>query len=163
MNLLIWRHADAAPGDLDELRSLTPLGIQQAKSISTWIRKNIPGPYQVFGSSALRAIQTASYFGEPYEPIDDFGYMQDTAIGTAVLKYANWPLAKGTIIFVGHQPTVGRVNSLLHSGLEQDTNMEGGSLWWFTSDHDNKNRLAMLKAVISAHGDLAGNTSFCKV
>lgn len=163
MNFLVWRHADAAPGEPDELRQLTPLGIQQAKLISTWIKKNVPGPYKVFGSSALRASQTASYFGEPYEYVDDFGYMKDSATASAVLKYANWPLADVTTIFVGHQPTVGRINSVLHSGFEQDSNMEGGSLWWFTSDHDNKNQLAMLKTVISMNVDLASNTSFCKV
>jgi phosphohistidine phosphatase len=163
MNFLVWRHADAAPGEPDELRPLTPLGIQQAQLISAWIQKNATGPYRVFGSSALRASQTASYFGEPYEPVDDFAYMKDTATGIAVIKYANWPSSNVTTIFVGHQPTVGRVNSMLQSGVEHDTNMEGGSLWWFTSDHDNKNQLAILKAVISANGDLASNTSFCKI
>lgn len=163
MNFLVWRHADAAPGEPDELRPLTPLGIQQAQYIGAWIKKNVPGPYRVFGSSALRASQTASFFGEHYDPIDDFGYMKDTATGSAVLKHANWPLADITTIFVGHQPTVGRINSILHSDIEKDTNMEGGSVWWFTSDHDNKNRLAMLKAVISANGDSTINTSFCRV
>jgi phosphohistidine phosphatase len=163
MNFLVWRHADAAPGEPDALRALTPLGIQQAQFIGTWIKKNVPGPYRIFGSSALRASQTASYLGEPYDPIDDFGYMKDSATGSAVLQHANWPLANSTTIFVGHQPTVGRINSILHGDIEKDTNMEGGSLWWFTSDHDNKNRLAMLKAVISANGDASINTSFCKV
>ena len=39
MNFLVWRHADAAPGEPDEFRPLTPLGIQQAQYIGAWIKK----------------------------------------------------------------------------------------------------------------------------
>jgi len=36
-------------------------------------------------------------------------------------------------------------------------------LWWFSSDHDNKNKLALLKMVVSANTDTKDATSFCKV
>jgi phosphohistidine phosphatase len=163
MNLLIWRHADSAPGTPDESRPLTALGVQQAKYISAWIKDNVPGPYRVFGSPALRARQTAAELVDNYEAVDDFQYHSELATGIAVINHANWPNAEITTIFVGHQPNVGRVNSLLHSGVEQETNMEGGSLWWFSSDHDNKNKLALLKMVVSANSDMAPSASFCKV
>jgi phosphohistidine phosphatase len=149
MNLLIWRHADAAPGEPDHQRPLTPLGNQQAQFISTWIKTNVPGPYRVFGSPALRASQTAAALGAGYEAIEALGYKKETATGAAVLRYANWPNATETVIFVGHQPTVGRVNALLHTGSEQDSNMQGGSLWWFSSEGDGDKKLGFLKAVIS--------------
>ncbi len=163
MHLLIWRHADSALGTPDESRPLTALGVQQAKYISDWIKENVPGPYRVFGSPALRARQTAAELVDRYEAIDDFQYHSELASGIAVLNHANWPNADITTIFVGHQPNLGRVNSLLHSGVEQDTNMEGGSLWWFSSDHDNKNKLGLLKRVVSASADKNHATSFCKV
>jgi phosphohistidine phosphatase len=163
MNLLIWRHADSAPGTPDESRPLTALGVHQAKYISAWIKENVPGPYRVFGSPALRARQTAAELVDHYEAVDDFQYHSELATGIAVLNHANWPTADITTIFVGHQPNVGRVNSLLHSGMEQDANMEGGSLWWFSSDHDNKNKLALLRMAVSANADIKTANNVCQI
>ena len=153
MNLLIWRHADSAPGNPDESHPLTALWVQQAKYISAWIKDNVPSPYRVFDSPALRARQTAAELVDHYEAVDDFQYHSELASGIAVLNHADWPNADLTTVFVGHQPNVGRVNSLLHSGVEKNTNIEGGSLWWFSSNHDKKNKLALLKLVVSANAD----------
>jgi phosphohistidine phosphatase len=163
MDFLVWRHADAAPGQPDNARPLTSLGIAQAEFISAWIKDNVPGPYRVFGSSALRARDTAAALTTQYEASDLFAYQVLTATASRVLEFANWPNATMTTIFVGHQPTVGRINSFLHFGIEVDTNMEWGSLWWFSSDHDNQNRLAILKAVVSANTNGSNSSSFCKV
>ena len=157
MNLLIWRHADSAPGEPDDLRPLTALGKHQAQLISAWIKNNVPGPYRVFGSPALRARQTAAALGSNYDAIDELAYKKETATGIAVLQHANWPNAAETVIFVGHQPTVGRVNALLHTGSEQDSNMQGGSLWWFSSEGDGDKTLGFLKAVIPPNFGLDQN------
>ena len=148
MNLLTWRHADAASGEPDELRPLTTLGNHQAHAISAWIKTNVPGPYRVFGSPALRARQTAAALGIDYDAIDELAYKKETASGAEVLRHANWPNATETVIFVGHQPTVGRVNALLHTGSERNSNMQGGSLWWFTTEGEGDKTLGFLRAVV---------------
>ncbi len=163
MDFLVWRHADSAPGTPDESRPLTALGVRQAKFISAWINDNVPGPHRVFGSSALRARDTAAALTTQYEASDLFAYQALAATASRVLEFAKWPNAMMTTIFVGHQPTVGRINSFLHSGIEVDTNMEGGSLWWFSSDHDNQNQLAILKAVVLANTNGSNPSFFCKV
>ena len=149
MNLLIWRHADAAPGKPDALRPLTPLGHQQAKKISAWIKIHVPGPYRVIGSPAVRARDTAAALTTQYEAIPELGYGLETATGAAILKAAGWSQTTGTVIFVGHQPTVGNVNALLLSGTESDTNMQGGSLWWYSNEMPDYQGVTLLRAVVS--------------
>jgi len=150
MNLLIWRHADAAPGNPDESRNLTELGRLQAEKISTWIKTYVPGPYRVIGSTALRARDTAADLGSNYEAIPELAYGRESATGAAVLKAAAWPDASGTVIFVGHQPTVGKVTALLLSGSEADFAQQGGSLWWFSNEMPGYDGAVLLRAVVSA-------------
>jgi phosphohistidine phosphatase len=55
----LCRHAKAAPGELDELRPLTPEGADQARRLGELLaRKGVP-PTLVLSSPLLRARQTA--------------------------------------------------------------------------------------------------------
>jgi len=149
MNLVIWRHADAAPGSPDEARPLTEAGRLQARAVAGWIRAHVPGPYRVVGSPAARARDTAAALSTEYIPLAGLGYGLDTATGQAVLDAAGWPGAGGTVVFVGHQPTVGKAAVLLLTSADGHCEVFGGSAWWFSNEVRNFDGLVLLRAVVS--------------
>jgi phosphohistidine phosphatase len=149
MNLLIWRHADAAPGTPDASRPLTDFGRLQAAKMATWIEHHVPKPYRVVSSPALRAVQTAQALTNDFDVIDDLGYQMPTATGQAVLDLAGWPLSTQTLIFVGHQPTVGQVHSMLLSSTQSSLDMQGASLWWFSNELEGFEGRHLLRAVVT--------------
>src|SRR5262249_773808 len=74
MKVMLVRHAEAAPGDPDELRTLTPAGHEQARRLGERLRADGLEPDAVLTSPLLRARETAADlgFGEP-EPLDPLG------------------------------------------------------------------------------------------
>ena len=59
MRLYLCRHAQAAAGEPDELRALTPAGVEQARSLGASLAAAAPPPALVLTSPLLRARQTA--------------------------------------------------------------------------------------------------------
>ncbi len=55
----LCRHAEAAPGDPDELRALTPAGVEQARRLGAQLAAADDPPALVLTSPLLRARQTA--------------------------------------------------------------------------------------------------------
>jgi len=149
MNLVIWRHADAAAGEPDEARPLTDAGRAQATAVAQWLKARLPGPYRIIGSPAMRARDTAAALAPQYEAIAALGYGADTATGQAVIDAAGWPNGAGTVVFVGHQPTVGKVTSLLLAGTEGYCEVFGGGAWWFSNEVPKFEKLTLLRAVVS--------------
>lgn len=117
MNLLLWRHADAAPGHPDGLRPLTVLGQAQASATARWITARLDGPFRLLVSPALRTQQTAQALAHPIETADALSVGRSAQ---EVLEAAGWPDARGTVIVVGHQPTLGQIAALLLSGKEHE-------------------------------------------
>jgi ABC-type glutathione transport system ATPase component len=72
MKVVLVRHAEAAPGDPDELRALTPAGHEQARRLGEQLRAEGIRPDAVLTSPLLRARETGADlgFGEP-EPVDE--------------------------------------------------------------------------------------------
>src|SRR5436305_1109260 len=60
MRILIVRHAEAAPGDPDELRPLTPEGREHARELGRRLRDAGFAPDAVVTSPLLRARETAA-------------------------------------------------------------------------------------------------------
>ena len=60
MILLLIRHADAAPGEPDALRPLTPAGQAAARALGERLRGDGPAPDVVLSSPLLRARETAA-------------------------------------------------------------------------------------------------------
>jgi phosphohistidine phosphatase len=104
MRLIVVRHAEAAPGEPDELRALTPEGREAARALGE--RLAAEKPDAVLSSPLLRARETA-------EPI---------ARAAGVEPEADARLAPGasaddiraavegrgeTVVVVGHQPDCG--------------------------------------------------------
>lgn len=127
MNLILWRHADAEGGSPDSERRLTERGRSQADRVSTWLKPRLPGDCAVLVSPAVRAQQTASALGRQFVTSPATGV---DARATDVVNAAGWPSRPGTVVIVGHQPTLGRVAAMLLSGTESDWEFTKGALWW---------------------------------
>jgi phosphohistidine phosphatase len=114
MRLVLVRHAEAAPGDPDELRALTPEGHEQARRLGERLRDEGIQPDAVLTSPLLRARETAQElgFGEP-QPLDELGpgaTADDVRMAIA---------GRGeTIVVVGHQPDCSRITAALRGGAE---------------------------------------------
>jgi phosphohistidine phosphatase len=109
MRLLIVRHAEAAPGSPDELRSLTAAGRAEAARLGRQLRVEGLAPDAIVSSPLLRARETARAlgFGEP--EVDE-----RLAPGASPLDVRDAALGRGdTVLVVGHQPDCGRAVAAL--------------------------------------------------
>ena len=114
MRLVLVRHAEAAPGDPDELRALTPAGQQQARELGDRLRADGVRPEAVLSSPLLRARETARAlgFGEP-DALDEL------APGATAEDVRAAIAGRGdTIVVVGHQPDCSRIAAALRGGAE---------------------------------------------
>jgi phosphohistidine phosphatase len=114
MKVVLVRHAEAAPGDPDELRTLTPAGHEQARALGERLRADGVQPDAVLSSPLLRARETAADlgFGEP-EPLEQLrpGATADD-VRAAVEGRGE------TVVVVGHQPDCSRITAALRGGGE---------------------------------------------
>jgi phosphohistidine phosphatase len=117
MRLYLVRHADAAPGDPDELRPLTPHGRQQARDVGARLAAQGAEGATVVTSPLLRARETAEEIaralGTTPEP-DERLAPGATADGVRELASEHG----GTVVAVGHQPDCSRVAAALTGGPE---------------------------------------------
>ena len=130
MNLVLWRHCEAAPGVPDAARPLTPRGVAQARAMAAWLVQHLPVHCRILVSPALRAQQTAQALGRDFETTADVG------TGTTVdtwLAAARWSEAGEDVLVVGHQPTLGQVASLLLDGESLDRSIATGAVLWLSS------------------------------
>jgi len=103
MRLVIVRHAEAAPGDPDELRPLTPQGREQARALARELRKHGVAADAVVTSPLLRARETAAFLGLG-EPVID----EKLAPGATAADIRDAADGRGeTVVVVGHQPDCG--------------------------------------------------------
>jgi phosphohistidine phosphatase len=151
MNLLLWRHAaaeeiDSDDAERDAARALTKRGHKQAEQIATWLHARLPAEYLVLASPAKRTRQTAEALTASYRAVD---VLAPGAEAAAVLACANWPDYRGTVVIVGHQPTLGRVASLLIAGVEADWSIKKGALWWIANRDREGGTQTLLRAVVT--------------
>jgi phosphohistidine phosphatase len=113
MRLLIVRHAEAAPGDPDELRRLTREGREHARALGERLRRDGFVPDAVVTSPLRRARETAEALalGEP--TVDE-----RLAPGASSEDVRGAASGRGdTVVVVGHQPDCG--NAVLElAGVE---------------------------------------------
>ncbi len=112
MKVVLVRHAEAAPGDPDELRTLTPAGREQARLLGERLRSNGVEPDAVLTSPLLRARETAVGLGlgepEPVETLAPGANAED--VKAAVVEGGD------TIVVVGPQPDCGLITAELRGG-----------------------------------------------
>ena len=130
MDLILWRHAEAleaaAEGD-DMARVLTTRGEKQAARMATWLDRQLPESTRIWVSPAQRTEQTAAALGRK------FRFSLALAPGATVeqlLELVQWPDAKGCVLVVGHQPTLGQTISRLLNLHASECPVKKGALWW---------------------------------
>ena len=146
MDLILWRHAEAEDGAPDEARKLTAKGIKQAEKIAAFLRDHLPEGHRILVSPAARAQQTAATLTKHFTLAPTIA---PGAGAKAVLHAARWPDAGGTVVIVGHQPTLGEVAAQLLGCNEYVVNIKKSGLWWFSHREKEGAAQITLRLVIS--------------
>ncbi len=146
MELILWRHAEAEDGFPDSERKLTAKGEKQAAAMAAWLQARLPEGYRVLASPARRAQQTAMALAA------DFATLPEIAVGAsaeAILGAAGWPDAKGAVVVVGHQPTLGEVAAYILADRRVSWSIKKSGVWWISSRNRRDESQTVLKLVIS--------------
>ena len=146
MELILWRHAEAEDGEPDDARALTGKGRKQAAKVAGWLDRNLPNSCKILASPTKRTVQTVEALERKFKTVSELG---PGSTAEAILKIANWPDNREPILLVGHQPTLGRVASLLLSGTQQDWTIRKGNVWWISQRERDDITTAYIKAIIS--------------
>ena len=103
MRVYLCRHAQAAPGEPDELRELTPEGVEQARALGIQLAELDEPPRLVLTSPLVRARQTAEAIARAVRveaQVEEALAPGATAAGLAEALAG----LRGPIATVGHQP-----------------------------------------------------------
>ena len=146
MELILWRHAEAADGIPDHSRALTEKGRHQAEGMASFLSHRLPSNARILVSPALRAQQTASALNKKFitEPA-----INVHATPLEVLAAAGWPHASGATVLVGHQPWLGEVAALLMTGTADYWSVKKGAVWWFSRREREGDYQTILRLVIT--------------
>jgi phosphohistidine phosphatase len=115
VRLFVVRHAEAAPGEPDDLRTLTPHGLGQARELGERLVRHGIKPDVILSSPLLRARQTADSIAaelgvasEPDERLAPGATADDVRAAVA---------GRGeTVVVVGHQPDCGQIVAAIGGG-----------------------------------------------
>ncbi len=146
MDLILWRHAEAEPGEPDLGRRLTAKGLKQAERMALWLERHLPDSARILVSPAARAQQTAVALGRRFRTVERLAPGAST---TDVLAAANWPDSREAVLVVGHQPTLGAVAALLLSGERAEWAVRKAGVWWLTDRVRGNSASVVLRVAIS--------------
>jgi phosphohistidine phosphatase len=146
MDLILWRHAEAEPGEPDLGRRLTAKGIQQADRMARWLDRHLPATTRILSSPADRAQQTAQALRRKFRVADE---LVPGASVSAVLTAAGWPDAREAVLVVGHQPTLGEVAAYLLTDQQMSWSVRKGAVWWLSHRVRDGSASTVLKVVMS--------------
>ncbi len=130
MDLILWRHAEAIEVDLvgdDMLRTLTPKGERQAVRMANWLERYMPDGTRIWSSPACRTEQTAMALNRKFKLSPMLAPLSNP---DDLLELVQWPHAKGSVLVVGHQPTLGATIARLLGMQENAISVKKGSVWW---------------------------------
>lgn len=144
MDLILWRHAEAqdwTPGCDDMARRLTARGEKQAARMAAWLDRQMPENTRIFVSPARRTEQTASALGRKFKIRPE---LAPGATVAQLLELVHWPDAKGCVLVVGHQPTLGQTIAQLIGLSESECPVKKGAVWWLR----NRQREALVQTLV---------------
>ena len=146
MELILWRHAEAAEGVPDLGRALTDKGRRQAEHMAGFLSGRLPQNTRVLVSPAVRAQQTAVALTPHFITAPNIGVH---ATPQTAIAAAGWPMAGGAVLLVGHQPWMGELASLLMTGNADFWSIKKGSVWWFSRREREGDFQTVLRLVIA--------------
>jgi phosphohistidine phosphatase len=150
MDIVLWRHAEAEPGEPDLGRTLTSKGEKQARRVAEWLHGRLPESAKIYASPARRAQQTANALAEvAHRKFKTIAARAPGASADEVLASIQIGNAKGTVVLVGHQPTLGQVVSRLLGSDERDWSIKKGGLVWLSWRESNGGAEPVVRAAIS--------------
>ncbi len=144
MDLVLWRHAEAQEweeGCDDMARSLTSRGEKQATRMAHWLDRQLPEGARILVSPARRSEQTVLALGRKYKVRPELGTDGTVA---QLLELVQWPGAKGTVLVVGHQPTLGQTIAQLIGLSAAECAVKKGAVWWLR----NRERAAHAQTLV---------------
>ena len=117
MRLYLVRHAQAAPGEPDELRPLTREGREQARALGERLRDEDVHPDALLTSPLLRARETGGELARALEVEAEPD--ERLAPGASVEDIRAAIEGRGErVVVVGHQPDCGEIAAALTGGSE---------------------------------------------
>jgi phosphohistidine phosphatase len=144
MDLVLWRHAEAqewTEGGDDMARALTSRGEKQAARMANWLDRQLPEGTRILVSPSRRTEQTAKALGRKYKTRAELAPGGSVA---QLLELAQWPAGKGTVLVVGHQPTLGQTIAQLIGLSSAECAVKKGAVWWLR----NREREALSQTVL---------------
>jgi phosphohistidine phosphatase len=145
MELILWRHAEAAPGMPDAARPLTETGRRHAQLMARWLRPRLSPDLVILCSPALRTRQTATTLLLPFTVSDALG--KDSNAKT-MRDAAGWPDNPHNVMLVGHQPGLSELLDLLLGAITPLDDMPKAGIWWLAARHPTGRLVIDVKAVI---------------
>jgi phosphohistidine phosphatase len=150
MDLILWRHADAEPGEPDEKRRLTAKGKKQARRAAEWLHSSLPNSARILVSPAVRAQQTAAFLAElSHRKLKTVPELAPGASAEEILQIVEWPDAAGCVVVVGHQPALGWVASRLLANKELPWSIKKAGIWWLQQRGAESPTEISLRAVVN--------------
>ena len=146
MELILWRHAEAEDGMPDDVRPLTAKGEKQADKMAAFLRARLPHDTRILVSPTKRTQQTAHALTRHY--ITESSVAPGASPET-ILKAADWPDGKGSVLIVGHQPALGGVAALLMTDHPDYWSIKKGAVWWLSRRTHEGDYQTSLRLVIA--------------
>lgn len=135
MDLILWRHAEAEPGERDERRALTAKGIRHAARVGAWLDRQLPEQCRILVSPTVRCIQTADALGRRYNIHEA---LAPESNAERMLEICGWPTHRFPALLIGHQPLLGEAASLILTGEQQPWKIRKASVFWLSGEADGE-------------------------
>jgi len=113
--------------------------------MAEWLSKHLPRDTRVIASPAVRAQETVRALTKDFETIPSIA---PGAQPESVLVAAEWPDAKGAVLVVGHQPTLGQAAALLMGESPTPWTIRKGAIWWLSHRVRGEDTQVVLRAVM---------------
>lgn len=149
MDLILWRHAQAqewVEGCDDMARKLTSRGEKQATRMANWLDRQLPENTRVLVSPSRRTEQTAMALNRKYKIRPE---LAPSANVTQLLELVQWNTGKGTVLVVGHQPTLGQTIAQLVGFSDAECAVKKGAIWWLRNPERGEQARAVVVTVQS--------------